>query len=919
MEWVKFDFGLPFAGYQSSVPATEVPRDKAASGSFDYRFSPTEGKFVRRPGSSQLGDSGAAGLLPSKWGAIPRQVIEFKSDSLTDGYPTYGVVFTDETDKEGQFYYRSTNGNVNKTLGDEFGTTHYPVSAGGTNDASNIRLKYLPTWSENTGDNLTRFADADARKVTLAGTRRMLRSGKRLYFPSHQGTPVMWDGKFNETSDAGTEKSRLLPWGLIPPLYAAYVGTADLPTETTSVRPWANGDKFFLSVAFKFEDGSVSRPYIPQATGTNLYSATARTGEEITAFGLVTISGTAGLYRDYVRYKIPRGPDGTVGRYILRTPKVNGSSSTPDITQLRVTGYIDNNTTVIYDDYNGDDASLLAPEDTPFIHFRHVWPWRARYAFEFDGRVGIGDLKPNPAAIILAPTGRAAGRDLVDSDDGTAMGNYYFMVRVYDNAGTKTIQLRYIAGASIPGAPAQQEIAITATTTLKDVVNTINSTTTASPGKEWAATVVPGVDENTLASNLAYTTGYDFGDDTNIVNDATTGNIRAWSNAFPAVLYFTQSYMSSLATKPNSFMHTEGGPSLKLVGGFSMAHMFAVGPGYDIRPPKDAGRFLGAAPLADGLAVFYERAVYAYKNLRGGTTGEDFDYRLYPISERGCVAWDSITHGNGWVGWLSNDGYCVTDGQPNNERIITFDLHNPDTKLGDLNSEINQSLAATASNTDGARFHARVVGDKLYLSFRSATATYTNRVIEYDFGMTAGGSGLGQILRPDGHPYGWSAPYRCNWSVIGSVRKSTGLWTLAAVYESSSGYSTGDGRVDRVSSGSDDSGTAIIGLLYTRRDDFGDMRRKKRVRRMTTKYKVPSSVAALTLGFSRHPLSSSATFNDYTLPAAASRPVILINRVKLDDQAPSQVVQLEYNDSTQSSGSEIYGTTVELRYLDTKG
>lgn len=918
MNWQQVVYG-PWSGYKGSVAAEECPRDFAATGSFDYDFSPAERKFVVRKGQAVVGDTFGAlvGILRSKFGAIPRYIVELESPSISDGLPTHMVIYTDETDKEGVVYVR--DGSTNYTLCAEYGTTHYPVdtngaTAGVVNNIGEINYKVPVLWSENATYPLTRGTTEPAQRAMFAGGRNCIRVGNWFFFPNLQSTPAMWKREYNSASGSGSNLNRIQLWGHKPPLFTPTFVTANLPSETTTTDTWLNGDKFYVSVAFIFEDGSVSRPYIPSSKASS-----ARSSQFVNDYGLVTIPGTAGSFRSYVPVtQIPKGPPGTVARAYLRSPKVNGSDRLPDPSDLRLVTIINDNTTVQFNDYNGNDLALPTQEEVPYINFRGILPWRARYCGAFDGRVGLMYLKPPPAAIHLAPTGQGTTREFNLDDTSTSMGAHYFFARI---TGTD-LQLRYIAGASIPGAPSTQTISLTGKT-LQDLVDTINATTTGSTAKEWAAQLAEGADPNADATKLQTTDAYALEADASIVSDATIGNMRGWTSLC-ITLYFTKTYLDTLGDYKDGFMHTESGPALKQAGVYSSAMTFAVGPGFPlrpIRPPEDAGIAMGMWPLSDGVVLFYSKSVWLYRNQRGGTTGEDFDYRLYKISNKGCIAWNSICGGSNNAVWLSDVGLSVTDGTPFAERIISRDLYDPDRLTGDLAYEIVKCREATAKDNDGARFCARVIGDKLEITYRSSSATsYPNRLHRYDFGKSIGASGVAQMLDPEtNQPFGWSCPMRQSLSVLGAIRKDTALYRMAAVEESTSGYVTGDGRVDRYDNGTDDNGTVIATVHLTRADSFHDVfpngaSGRKRCRRVTMNHiAYGSGIAFAVLR------SIGGSFRTYSVASTATNAYEpLVKRMKLADQTPSKVYQFKRTNDGSTSADSFRYLVAEVRCLDTK-
>ena len=106
-------------------------------------------------------------------------------------------------------------------------------------------------------------------------------------------------------------------------------------------------------------------------------------------------------------------------------------------------------------------------------------------------------------------------------------------------------------------------------------------------------------------------------------------------------------------------------------------------------------------------------------------------------------------------------GYVVTDGD--REVLISRKLYNPATRRGILASPISSCLAAFGTN-DGessARYiSAWLDWSILYLSLGVAATSPSGAddpLFAYDFSGGVAGSGLGEILRPDGRPWGWSS------------------------------------------------------------------------------------------------------------------------------------------------------------------
>ena len=633
--------------------------------------------------------------------------------------------------------------------------------------------------------------------------------------------PIMWNKRWNDSTSAGTEVNRVRPWGQQMPLIMPNIPSGSYPTGSTTVKPWAVGDSFFISVMFKFEDGSYSQPMISREINSALSAG----------LGRITISGTAGDYYDYMPWRnIPIGPQGTVGRILLRTYKqATSATSAPVLSKFYICGVINDNTSTSYDDPLGNDDGLL--DDPTIVRFDHEWPWRAQCVTASEERVLIGgNLKPNPAAIILAPSGISSSRDLnLSEDTTTGLGtNDRFFVRV-DLSGP-SLQLKWFD----KGTPAvsTQSISLSSPTTLQDVVDTINATTTGSTAKEWVAQLAPGADGSRIAADsLLSTTTVDVGDDT-VMNptDTTSGNIRAFCPSFPAVLYFNDSWDAE---------YTKGKQQVRFTGASPGHAPSATNNFYEgnHRSPvtQEDGPFVGAAPLYDKFVVCYERAIYVLRNIKGGSSGLDEDYHLVPLnSGRGCIAWDSIVAGNGVVGYLTRDGYVITDGAA--EYVISNDVYKPfggDTS-GDWADEVEACAASTASGGDDARFHAMIASGSLWVSYRSVGASIETQKMRYDFSASQAASGAEGMLDGDGAPFGWSPPSTAMApGPMGKVEKSDGQWLLAA-HTVNAG--TNDGGIVRFDTGDTDFSSAISGARVQGPTDMFDTIRKVQPKRFWVVY-----------------------------------------------------------------------------------
>lgn len=851
-------YGFPFKGYKFLTASQLAPRDFVVGDlsltSQGFLVDPIEGKLMRREGAAGVGS--ATGLLETVVGnSTPygRQILALDSPTLTDGYPTHAVLFLDEAKGYGWLYWRSTNGaGYDLNLGENFSTTTYSITA-----SAIPNMKWIPLWYESlpaltgsgltTGATVSRGANEITRRFLLSGSRRAIQIGNDLFWPGYTGTPARWDRRSNDTT-TDTQVERLRPTGMIPPLFPPTFTTADI-TATATVSPWKENDQTYYSLAFVDESGEVSMPYIPSTTA--LANPAGMYGNY---YGKVTVPVGANKYYPFLRLKnVAIGPFGTKARLILRCPKVDSTlaGAQPNRLDLRIAGIINDNVSTTFDDYNGNDLGLV--ENPSLVRLDRKWPDRARYLFPFDQRVGAICLKTAPGAIIIAPTAAPGGttRSQNISDTGSP-GSNWFVLRY--RLVSSILRLSY-CNSSPDATPVNTDITVGATTTLRQAVDAINATTTASTAGEWAAQIVPGVDENMTSDNLRstdysvlvdvtntldvlpaaalvsgvavgmnitdlnpnapfnsaipagtyvksinVTTGVitmsaaatatiagdavrfsdNTGDD-DIANEATKqyGYERTFCNALPLVLYFSRAYAERETARKRDIIFTAGGPQDPAYAGNAYVA------GNRRTAPADAGIGMGGAPLLDGAVTLYSRGVGRLRNIRGGKTGDDADYRNEIVSwGRGCCSPYSIVWGNGWVGYLSEVGFVVTDGQ--NERVISLDVYNPASKTGEWAYEIGKCRAAAESDGTDFQFYAHVADGKIWVSYRRTSSFDTPaHMLVYDFSGSIEGAGMAQVLRPDGTSWGWSTPLTYSWrshlaangsaGAIGSVRKSDGI------------------------------------------------------------------------------------------------------------------------------------------------
>jgi hypothetical protein len=174
-----------------------------------------------------------------------------------------------------------------------------------------------------------------------------------------------------------------------------------------------------------------------------------------------------------------------------------------------------------------------------------------------------------------------------------------------------------------------------------------------------------------------------------------------------------------------------------------------------------------------------------------------------------------LVSGNGWAAYPTTEGIVVTD-KNGREFNISGDVFNPSDLKGDLAYEILTSAASVASDTDDQFLSMAVMGSKLYVAFRTQAVT-ANKVLTYDFSPGVEASGVEELLNPEKKaPYIWSPPFDYNFTAgniemmaMGSIVNASGRVDYVTILDN--GGSTGDGRFDRINTGTTDNGETFFG------------------------------------------------------------------------------------------------------------
>lgn len=389
----------PLGGFVNSIPRLDVPLSCLTGNSTDWLVG--RKRLRRRAGSSIYGDtlSGGAevsGILEEKWSAKCRRLVSAALGSLSDGFPTVLGLWVNEATKAATLAFRNTNDDSWQTVGGDYSSTHYPA-------ASVPHFRAMPMVYENANGGLTfhRLTESEYRRHFAGGSRSILQRAGTIAVPGYTSAPSKWDGGFNDATDSGEEVCTVAPLGLIPPMQMPTCSAGN--NLSTDLGPWRGNDAFFYTVLFENEEGELSMFCIPRPENSAY--------KGFPGFGYMCVDADNGSdYFDSVVYSnIPDGPPGTRWKRLARSPKVDiaetgaGAIVQPSSDALYFIPFARIPQGVhTYTDTAGNDASLDAdPRIAALMDL--VWPPRARNAGHFDGHYTLGDLKPNPYALLVAP------------------------------------------------------------------------------------------------------------------------------------------------------------------------------------------------------------------------------------------------------------------------------------------------------------------------------------------------------------------------------------------------------------------------------------------------------------------------------------------------------------------------------------
>lgn len=819
------------SGFVASQRRWQAPLDSLTDASYDWLIDPTEQKLIRRGGSYLLGqtlkdinevtqqfESG-----PTYGDLYARQVLEFDSPAINDGLPTHMILYGNDN-TAGLVLWMSpntytvdlcsmavtstildtstANGFQDVTIGARVqipGLTGVArvteLDPNGTGLNNNVRLDMEADanivsqtatiggplyglnqliglhWTEGLHymtavQGVSGLAATAAHRAKIAmGSRRVEVIGDYVYLGNGASgnLPLCFNSDWNDQR-TGSRIQRTHSMGLTPPLFLNIEeGSRAKLGDSFN---WKAGKTYFFSVMYRNKEGAWSRPFIPRY----------RVADSVRNFGYFKVVTDC----DDLSMTIPTGPDGTTARAILRTVAGTEAVAPPLLDQdgnslLGIAALIENNTETSYKLTNGNDGNLVF--DPTIVRFDQVWPKPTRYLWIGDQRLWGCGTQPSPAAILVAP------RDATAGDPAGTGALYYFSVA----QPTITFNRKSSAGTAGVG------FSVTTTgKTLDQIVDEINASQMTSivvggtPNTlYWCAQLAPGADPGALATDLADTTSVSLGGYVTPGPVLGANDVPAFGPGRPGILMMSSSYLANQPTGHGDLWFSIGDP------GGPQGPSSAVSIKNFRRGRKKWGFAVGGAPLLDGQLVAFSKAITVCRNIRDTKTGLDQDYRLEALNEnRGCISDASIVYGDGWAGYMTTDGYIVTDGT--REVLISGALYSPATGQGILASPIQNCI--TALGTRQGEACARYVtawldGPRLCLGLALAATSPSvadDPILVYDFSRGAAGSGLAEVLQPNGEPWPWSPPQSYGPKFIG-VRAALAGGTVGRLKDSGAG------------------------------------------------------------------------------------------------------------------------------------
>jgi len=445
----------PLLGYVCSIPRQLVPFAAFTGNSLNWLVG--NQRLLRRSGVTTIKN----GLLESKWGALARRIYAATLGSVTDGYPAPLVLFVNQTIKAATICFRSTNTTPAewRTPAQEFSAHHYPATG-----VPNHRVLPLVYRNQYGGLTLHRMNTAEHRSHYAAGSRDVLQVGKQVCTPGFDAEPTQWDGGFNH-DDSTDVPYNIKPMGMQQPL------TMPICTPgtklTSGVGPFKGSSAFFFSMLFENSKRELSMFTIPRPPGS------AWPGYAGFGYMQVDSAHPTDYYDSVVLSFIEEGPPDTTRKYLLISDVVDtattgaGALVQPAIGNMVLLDIIPQGQTT-YVITNSNTVGLDPdPRITEMVKGLLQWPPCARAIGRFDGHVYLGNLRPNPNALMLAPW--ESGERNRQIDDVLLYGaDSYFAAITQDS-----LILRKVTG----GAATDTTISLPGKT-LRKLVDTINADAT---------------------------------------------------------------------------------------------------------------------------------------------------------------------------------------------------------------------------------------------------------------------------------------------------------------------------------------------------------------------------------------------------------------------------------------------------------
>ena len=310
------------------------------------------------------------------------------------------------------------------------------------------------------------------------------------------------------------------------------------------------------------------------------------------------------------------------------------------------------------------------------------------------------------------------------------------------------------------------------------------------------------------------------------------------------------------------------------------------------------------------------------RNIRGGKTAVDTDYRLekWKVGS-GVLSWGAYAEGDGWGVYAERKGIMVNDGKREvciSNRVWNHKALNGAGR-GPWKYEIDQCKKWVASNDDSAHLHVSVANGRIYVFYRSsASVTFPDMYMYYDFSGSIDQIGVDQVLNADGNPYPWSAPIQIRGSQLGLVTRDDGDHLYTGFDDVGASNSTGDGglvEIERSDVLGDDGSTDPM-LVYLQADRFDAVREKKRISKVDMEYYENTGTAIAVTAATDFARAVIGTLG--TLAQVTDGTVSDIARMRVPSELRGPVEQFELKvTGTPTDRTEIRRVQVQFRRLRT--